>query len=101
MTTRRTVLELLAGGGSAAVAGCAPTAAGPDPIAAWRNPGAGERDPRRWVLAHAILAPNPHNRQPWLVELSGADEIVFYPDTARLLPATDPPNRQITVGCGA
>ena len=82
------------------MSGCAPKS-DIDPIAAWRNPGAGERDQRRWALAHAILAPNPHNRQPWLVDLPGTDEIVFYADTTRMLPATDPPNRQITVGCGA
>lgn len=97
MPNRRHVLELLAAG---AVSGCAaPSAA--DPAAAWRNPGAGERDPRRWALAHAILAPNPHNRQPWLVELPGTDEIRLYVDPARQLPATDPPARQITLGCGA
>ena len=101
MTTRRSVIELLAGGGAAClVSGCAPKP-DIDPVAAWRDAGAGERDPRRWALAHAILAPNPHNRQPWLVDLPGTDEIVFYADTARMLPATDPPNRQITVGCGA
>lgn len=101
MTTRRSVLELLSSGGAAGlITGCASTS-DIDPIAAWRNPGAGERDPRRWALAHAILAPNPHNRQPWLVDLPATDEIVFYADTARMLPATDPPNRQITVGCGA
>lgn len=101
MTTRRNILEWLAvGTGLGATNACASTPA-IDPAAAWRNPGAGEKDPRRWVLAHAILAPNPHNRQPWLVDLPGTDEIVFYADTARLLPATDPPNRQITLGCGA
>jgi hypothetical protein len=100
MPTRRAVLEILAAGGGLSAAGCA-ARPGPDPAAAWRNPGAGERDPRRWALAHAILAPNPHNRQPWLIDLPGADEILFYADTTRLLPATDPPNRQITLGCGA
>ena len=101
MATRRNILEwLAAGGGAGAVSGCAGTPA-VDPAAAWRNPGAGEKDPRRWVLAHAILAPNPHNRQPWLVDLPGTGEIVFYVDRSRLLPATDPPNRQITLGCGA
>jgi nitroreductase family protein len=98
MQTRRRVLELLSAAG---VAGGCTVATGPDPTAAWRNPGAGERDPRRWALAHAILAPNPHNRQPWLVELPGGNEIRLFVDTGRLLPATDPPNRQITLGCGA
>ncbi len=98
MPSRRSVLALL---------GAAPFAVGceqanlPDPIAAWRAPGAGEVDPRRYALAHAILAPNPHNMQPWLVDLVGADEIHLYVDQTRLLPATDPPNRQITIGCGA
>lgn len=101
VATRRTILELLAAGGAAGLmSGCA-QAAWPDPFAPWRNPGAGEKDPRRWALAHAILAPNPHNRQPWLIELPGADEIRLFVDLNRRLPATDPPNRQITVGCGA
>jgi hypothetical protein len=72
-----------------------------DPIAAWRSPGAGETDPRRHALAHAILAPNPHNRQPWLIDLVGDSEILFFVDLERLLPATDPFDRQITLGCGA
>ena len=100
MPARRHVLQLLSV--SALAGACSTTPiGGPDPIAAWRNPGAGERDPRRWALAHAILAPNPHNRQPWLIDLPGTEEIVLYPDVTRLLPATDPPNRQITLGCGA
>jgi hypothetical protein len=98
MPTRRNVLELLSA--SAVAAGCAGEASA-DPVAAWRNPGAGERDPRSWALAHAILAPNPHNRQPWQVELVGSDQLRLFVDTTRTLPATDPPNRQITLGCGA
>lgn len=97
MPSRRSVLAVLA---AAPVAACA-SGDLPDPIAAWRNPGAGETDPRRHALAHAILAPNPHNRQPWLVDLVGADDFVLYADLERLLPATDPFDRQITVGCGA
>jgi len=95
MPTRRTALAWLVAG---AATGCSPTTA--DATAPWREPGAGQRDPRRWALAHAILAPNPHNRQPWLIDLPGADEIVLYADPARLLPATDPPNRQLVMGCG-
>lgn len=101
MHNRRSVLAVLAAGALAApMAGCAPNG-GPDPAAPWRTPGAGEADPRRHALAHAILAPNPHNRQPWLVELVGQDEIVLYPDLDRLLPSTDPFDRQIVLGCGA
>lgn len=97
MTTRRHVLALLAS--APALGACGD---GPDPAAAWRDPGAGETDPRRFALAHAILAPNPHNTQPWLVELSDdANTITLYCDLDRRLPFTDPNDRQITVGCGA
>jgi hypothetical protein len=99
MINRRHVLALLAAAPFGAGA-CSPSNL-PDPIAAWRDPGAGEADPRRFALAHAILAPNPHNRQPWLIELIGEDEFIFNVDLDRLLPATDPFDRQITLGCGA
>lgn len=59
------------------------------------------QDPRMHALAHAILAPNPHNRQPWLIELVGSDGLRLLPDLSRMLPETDPPNRQITIGYGA
>ncbi|MDX2234055.1 MAG: nitroreductase family protein [Hyphomonadaceae bacterium] len=101
MPTRRHILEFFtASAALAALPACAPSGL-PDPAAAWRTPGAGETDPRRHALAHAILAPNPHNMQPWLVALPGQDEIVLTADLTRLLPATDPPNRQIVLGCGA
>jgi hypothetical protein len=57
-------------------------------------------DPRMRALSWAILAPNPHNRQPWLVDLSQPDTAVLFVDPDRLLPQTDPFNRQITVGLG-
>ncbi|MCR6634423.1 twin-arginine translocation pathway signal protein [Devosia sp.] len=57
-------------------------------------------EPRRRALSFAILAPNPHNRQPWLVDLGTEGEITLYVDTNRLLPETDPFNRQITIGLG-
>jgi hypothetical protein len=104
---RRHVLEWLTATPAAlALGGCetasaTSTEALPDAIAAWRQPGAGERDPRRFALAHAILAPNPHNRQPWLIGLEGRDTIVFNFDTDRRLPVTDPFDRQLTIGCGA
>ena len=98
MTTRRHVLQVLAA--APALASCGAQAL-PDPTAAWRNPGAGEHDPRRFALAHAILAPNPHNTQPWLVTLDGEDAMTLYCDLGRRLPFTDPLDRQITIGCGA
>ena len=57
-------------------------------------------DPRMRALSYAILAPNPHNRQPWKVDLSTPGEAMLYCDLERLLPETDPPNRQITIGLG-
>jgi hypothetical protein len=58
-------------------------------------------DYRKRALSYALLAPNPHNRQPWLVRLDGADSLTLYVDLDRRLPATDPFDRQITIGCGA
>ena len=66
----------------------------------WREVGWYYSEPRRRALSYALLAPNPHNRQPWLVDLSNDGEIKLFVDTARLLPATDPFSRQITIGLG-
>lgn len=97
---RRDFIKVLGGGAIfAATAACAPV--GVDPRAAWVHPGAGETEVRRKALAWAILAPNPHNMQPWIVDLSVPDEIALFIDRTRLLPVTDPFNRQITIGCGA
>lgn len=96
MPSRRHVLALLAATPFAASCG----GNIPDYAAAWRSPGAGEADPRRFALAHAILAPNPHNTQPWQVELRGEDEMLLYCDLDRRLPFTDPLDRQITIGFG-
>jgi hypothetical protein len=57
-------------------------------------------DPRMRALSWAILAPNSHNMQPWKVDLATPDQAVLYPDLARMLPETDPFNRQITVSLG-
>ncbi|GGB43878.1 hypothetical protein GCM10011316_14810 [Roseibium aquae] len=57
-------------------------------------------DPRMRALSWAILAPNSHNMQPWKVDLSTPDQAVLYPDLERMLPETDPFNRQITVSLG-
>jgi hypothetical protein len=57
-------------------------------------------DPRMRALSWAILAPNSHNLQPWKVDLSTPDMAVLYADLDRLLPQTDPFNRQITISLG-
>lgn len=69
-------------------------------IAGWDGPGGGESEPRRWALAHAILAPNPHNMQSWIADISAPDTITLFVDRDRLLPETDPFERQIIIGCG-
>ena len=67
----------------------------------WNNLGEDLGDPRLNALSYAILAPNPHNRQPWVVDLTQPDALTLYADLDRLLPETDPLNRQIVIGLGA
>lgn len=66
----------------------------------WSAASSGFGDPRLDVLAYGILAPNPHNMQPWQIALGEGGEFTLYCDLDRLLPETDPPNRQITIGFG-
>src|SRR5471032_2468605 len=103
---RRKFIRLLGGGIVVAagppIAGCSDFSGMPaGAISAWAGPRNDEADPRRWALGYAILAPNPHNRQPWLVDLGRNDELTVYVDTTRLLPETDPFDRQILIGTGA
>jgi hypothetical protein len=51
-------------------------------------------------MAYGLLAPNPHNMQPWMADLREPGVVTLYADPARLLPVTDPFNRQIVIGCG-
>lgn len=87
---------LAAGAGFGARISRAPNVA----LAPWADAGTLYDEPRKRALSYAILAPNPHNRQPWLVDLSQPDQVTLFVDTDRLLPHTDPLNRQITVGLG-
>ena len=99
--SRRKTLSILGGGAilAAAGAGYRVTRMPKDAVAPWVMAG-GYDDLRKNVLSYAILAPNPHNRQPWMVNLDTPDEAVLYVDTDRLLPHTDPFSRQITIGLG-
>ncbi len=104
MTTRRRFLQVLGGGVVLAVAGGGAWAATRDPSGArlpWQAAGQSEADPRRRALSYALLAPNPHNRQPWIADLATPGQITLFCATDRTLPHTDPLDRQITVGLGA
>ena len=69
-------------------------------IAPWQQPGKSLGDDRLNILAYAILAPSPHNRQPWQVHFTNTDTIELYCRLDRRLPHTDPFDRQILIGLG-
>jgi hypothetical protein len=100
---RRSFIRLAGGGvvfaaGATALGGCSselPAAA----VAPWAGPG-DEPDLRRWILAHALLAPHSHNLQSWVADLRSPGEIVLTCDPTRLLPQTDPNGRQIMMSHG-
>lgn len=101
--SRRSFMGLVGGGAVLAAAGGITGCSAELPRAAV-EPWAGadrEVDTRRFMLAHALLAPNPHNRQPWIADLREAGRIHLVCDGERLLPETDPFGRQILIGCGA
>ena len=84
----------------AGVAGFALTRTPDRALAPWRAAGGAHGDARMRWLGYAILAPNPHNRQPWQADLAVDGEVALYCDPERLLPETDPFNRQIVIGLG-
>ncbi|MEP1199156.1 Acg family FMN-binding oxidoreductase [Tateyamaria sp.] len=100
--SRRKTLALLGGGTILAAIGVAAYGVTRMPTSAyepWAAAG-GYTDPRMYALGYAILAPNPHNRQPWQVDLRDEGEVTLRVDTDRLLPHTDPFSRQICIGLG-
>jgi hypothetical protein len=99
MDRRSFMIVLGAGGAVIALPGCDPMPA--SAIAAWNGPGSEQTDPRLRALAWAMLAPNPHNLQSWIADVREPDLIKLHVDRQRLLPQTDPPSRQILIGCGA
>ena len=102
---RRSFIRVMGGGvvlaAAPALVACS-SALPPEAVAAWQPPPppAPGSDVRRWILAHAILAPHSHNLQSWLVDLRQPGEIALYCDRTRLLPETDPFSRQIMMSQG-
>jgi nitroreductase len=102
--SRRTVLRTAGGAGLALIGagGLFAVSRTPDhALQAWRaidEPATG--DIRLDALRYAILAPNPHNRQPWRIALSDTEIATLSCDLDRRLAETDPFDRQTTIGFG-
>lgn len=101
--SRRKTLALIGGGlvlAASTAAGAFVTTRTPhSALAPWDAAGR-QGDPRLRALSYALLAPNPHNRQPWLAELADEDAVIIHRDRGRDLPVTDPFARQLTIGMG-
>lgn len=81
-----------------AITGCDSTESSED--YGWNGPNKDEKDIRLKVLSYAILCANPHNKQPWMIRITGEKSFDLYVDPERLLPETDPYYRQIHIGQG-
>lgn len=66
----------------------------------WRVAEQRSGDIRVDAFRYAILAPNPHNRQPWLIRLVDETKALLYCDLDKRLPQTDPFDRQTVIGFG-
>ncbi len=106
MVSRR--MMLITGGAGAAIIGAAAALRLHSNLGPARKPwfeaGEGYDDPRLDALSYAVLAPSPHNLQPWLVGLDGPDDpdsLTLYCDLDRRLPHTDPEDRQTVIALGA
>ncbi len=102
--SRRMVLQTAGGAGLALIGTGGLFAASRTPdkaLQAWRAvDGTSTGDIRLDAFRYAILAPNPHNRQPWQIRLSGTDMAILHCDLDRRLAETDPHDRQTTIGFG-
>jgi hypothetical protein len=98
---RRTAIKLLTVGAACIAIPSAATWGRPArlALAPWSGPPPDVLDPTMRALSYAILAPNAHNTQPWLLDLK-SDAISLYVDRSRLLPETDPFFRQTHVSQG-
>ncbi|KAB2881065.1 hypothetical protein F9K33_02360 [bacterium] len=57
-------------------------------------------DFRLKILSYAMLAPSPHNKQPWKIKLADDNKMLLFIDSERLLPMTDIFHRQIYISQG-
>lgn len=101
MNRRRVLRVVLAGGvGGLSLPLAACDRLEPSTVAAWNGPPADLADPRLRALAWALLAPSPHNTQPWLADLPDDGAILLRVDAACRLHAVDPLGRQTLIGQG-
>ncbi len=57
-------------------------------------------DQLEFLLGYAILAPSPHNTQPWLFRIN-VNDVELFADRRRALRVVDPLDRELTLACGA
>jgi hypothetical protein len=104
LISKRRLLYAVGGAGAALVGSWGFFAATRTPVRAyqaWRDIDTEPpQDVRLDAFRYAILAPSPHNRQPWLIELVGHDRALVRCDLSRRLPMTDPFDRQTVIGFG-
>lgn len=105
MSISRRKFMLIAGGGVLLAAGSSlatfvSTRTPHKALKPWQMAGVAYSEPRQRALSYALLAPNPHNRQPWIADLGTSRTVILRADTQRLLKETDPFDRQITIGLG-
>ncbi|OUR96907.1 hypothetical protein A9Q84_11265 [Halobacteriovorax marinus] len=99
---RRDFIKVLGVGGTAvllpsALSGCSDRELlGLSP---WHGP-RNDMELRLKIISYGILAPNPHNKQPWKIQLKEGNKFDLFVDRGRLLPETDPFYRQIHIGQG-
>lgn len=58
------------------------------------------KQPIMKAIAVGLNAPSPHNTQSWKFKVLDDHAMMLYVDERILLPATDPPSRQIHLGAG-
>ncbi|SNZ21068.1 Acg family FMN-binding oxidoreductase [Cohaesibacter gelatinilyticus] len=103
MHSRRKMIGLIGGGvvlaAGVSIGGFLTTRRPNRALVPWEQAGS-YNEPRKRALSYAVLAPNSHNRQPWIAELKGEDRLLLYRDKSLNLPETDPFDRQLTVSMG-